>query len=66
MWSGTTVGCNCAVAVRAEDDVILIDSCGPRSNPFPERTLAVTSYINGEMTAGLRIVAFGGGDYYEV
>ncbi|XP_033756294.1 uncharacterized protein LOC117339038 [Pecten maximus] len=57
--------CNCAVAVRSGDDVILIDRCGPDSdNAQPH--LDVRSYINDDLTLGTRVVKYEGGKEYRV
>ncbi|RUS80662.1 hypothetical protein EGW08_011566, partial [Elysia chlorotica] len=57
--------CNCAVTVRALDDVVLLDACGPmRDEPSP--AFAVTLYRNGPLTKNLRIKQLLEGRKYEV
>lgn len=58
--------CNCAVAVRSGDDVIVIDRCGPTSTAGKYKALKITLYLNGELTKGTKVLAFGGGKKYEV
>ncbi|CAG5116409.1 unnamed protein product, partial [Candidula unifasciata] len=48
--------CVCAVAVRSNDDVIVIDKCGAgqgETNVFHPMT--ITAYLNGELTSNTRI-----------
>ena len=60
------VACNCAVAVLSGDDVILIESCGPRDAPYPAGTLTVKFYLNGELNPGTSLTRYNGGLKYEV
>lgn len=59
--------CNCAVAVRSGDDVIVIDRCGPTVTTSGKyKPIKITLFLNGQLTAGTRILSFGGGKKYEV
>lgn len=58
--------CNCAVAVRSGDDVIVIDRCGASSSTSKYKALKMTLYLNGQLTKGTRVIAYGGGKKYEV
>ena len=60
------VACNCAVAILSGDDVILIESCGPRDAPYPAGTLTVKFYLNGELNPGTSLTRYNGGLKYEV
>lgn len=56
--------CNCAVAVKSGDDVILIDRCGPKEG---RRTpVDVSVFANGDLTPGTHIYRFLEGKRYEV
>ena len=46
--------CNCAVAVRSGDDIILIDGCGPNSE-IRNKRMRVNVYKNGDLTEGTRL-----------
>lgn len=56
--------CNCAVAVKSGDDVILIDRCGPDKGKSVPVDLSV--FANGDITPGTRIYRFLEGKRYEV
>lgn len=56
--------CNCAVAVRSGDDVILIDRCGPSMGKRSPMTIKI--YLNGGLTPGTKILQFSGGKKYKV
>ncbi|XP_033756295.1 uncharacterized protein LOC117339040 [Pecten maximus] len=59
--------CNCAVAVRVDDDVIVMDSCGPANVQSRRQPLKVQMYINGGgLTKGTRVIRVGGGKRYKV
>lgn len=58
--------CNCAVAIRSGDDVILIDRCGQSAKIQRRKRMTIKIYKNGELTPGTRIRRFGGGKKYEV
>ena len=60
------VACNCAVAIRSGDDIILIDSCGPRDAPYAAGTLVVRFYLNGDLTPGTSLHQYDDGLKYEV
>ena len=60
------VACNCAVAIRSGDDIILIDSCGPRDAPYAAGTLVVRFYLNGDLTPGTSLHQLNDGLKYEV
>ncbi|KAK0057376.1 hypothetical protein Bpfe_013183, partial [Biomphalaria pfeifferi] len=60
--------CNCAVAARAGDDVIVIDKCGPFRNStsrnfFP---MTVKLFRNGALTPGFRILSQYEGREYQI
>ncbi|GAB1607640.1 hypothetical protein Ahia01_001047900 [Argonauta hians] len=57
--------CNCAVAIRSGNDVILIDRCGPIARSF-QTSMTTKLYLNGQLTPGTRIISFQGGQKYEV
>ncbi|XP_033756293.1 uncharacterized protein LOC117339037 [Pecten maximus] len=50
--------CNCAVAVRAYDDIIAIDKCGPDQSNTGFYPMTVQMFRNGIPTPGLRILSF--------
>ncbi|XP_077990883.1 von Willebrand factor D and EGF domain-containing protein-like [Glandiceps talaboti] len=73
------VACNCGVAARAEDDVIIVDRCrrvteqvvyyinGRRySYPRSYGKLVIKVIVNGEMTPGFRIVKEDSGRAYKI
>ncbi|XP_070555605.1 von Willebrand factor D and EGF domain-containing protein-like [Ptychodera flava] len=73
------VACNCGVAARAEDDVIIVDRCrtvreevvnfvGGRRRTYTRsyKKLVVKIIVNGEMTPGFRIVKLNGGRTYKI
>lgn len=52
--------CNCAVAVKVEDDVIVIDRCSEvKSRKVTAKPIQIRSYINGDVTPGLRVYRTG-------
>ncbi|KAH9523928.1 hypothetical protein Btru_047521 [Bulinus truncatus] len=57
--------CNCAVAVRVDDDVVLIDRCGPQKNSvfYP---LTVKIIKNGDIDPRLRIISYHQGNQYQI
>ncbi|XP_029649426.2 uncharacterized protein LOC115223143 [Octopus sinensis] len=57
--------CNCAIAVRSGDDVILIDRCGS-SMKIKKTTLTITLFQNGELTPGTKIYRLNGGKKFKV
>ncbi|GFR90472.1 von Willebrand factor D and EGF domain-containing protein, partial [Elysia marginata] len=57
--------CNCAVTVRALDDVVLLDVCGPSRNKAAT-AFAVTLYRNGQLTKNLQIKRLLEGRKYKV
>ena len=57
--------CNCAVAVRSGDDVIVIDRCAAQDSE-PDTQMVIRTYITGELTPGTRIVRYVGGREYRV
>jgi hypothetical protein len=69
LTSGTgDATCNCAVAVRVDDDVLVMDRCGPTvatpgSAEFP---FSVKLYRNGDLEVGTRVVRMAEGDKYQV
>ena len=59
--------CNCAVAVRVDDDVVVIDRCGPSMGMSTTSTpITVKMYVTGELTPGLRVIRINGGKKYAV
>ncbi|XP_062619832.1 von Willebrand factor D and EGF domain-containing protein-like, partial [Saccostrea cucullata] len=59
--------CNCAVAIRSGDDVILFDVCGPSMGKSSRRTrYTMKMYLNGDLTPGTDVIRKGGGKTYEV
>ena len=61
---GINASCNCAVAVKSGDDVIVIDKCRRITPPFyglgstssnPPTVLTTTIYLNGELTPATKI-----------
>ena len=59
--------CNCAVAVKVDDDVIIIDKCGPKVTT--ERTfypITINVFNNGPLTPGLQILSQYEGREYQV
>ena len=57
--------CNCAVAVKSGDDIIVIDRCGPRKG-VKAHPIVPRLYLNGELTPGTRIIRQSGGRKYQV
>lgn len=58
--------CNCAVAVRVDDDVVVLDRCGPTVAGKGSHALQVHVYNNGDLSSGLRVLRIAGGIKYEV
>ena len=58
--------CNCAVSVRAGDDVYVVDRCGPNMALQTEYPLTVRTYQNGRMTPDFHIIRKASGLTYEV
>lgn len=58
--------CNCAVAIKAVDDIITLDRCGPNAAGGRRKPLAIDIFRNDEMTYGFTISQFGGGKKYKV
>lgn len=58
--------CNCAVAVRSGDDVILIDKCGPKMNANKRGSLKISLFINGELTPNTHILSINNGNKFKV
>jgi hypothetical protein len=59
--------CNCAVAVRSGDDVILVDVCGPSMKKTSRRTpYTLKMYLSGDLTPGTEVIRKSGGKTYEV
>ncbi|XP_041368567.1 uncharacterized protein LOC121382945 isoform X2 [Gigantopelta aegis] len=59
--------CNCAVAVRVDDDVVVVDRCGPSMGESTRSTpISVRMYIKGELSSGLRVIRINGGKKYAV
>ena len=65
--------CNCAVAIRSGDDVIIMDRCGagkPDENGAlsteKDRRMTMAMYLNGELTEGTSIEKKKGGKKFYV
>ena len=58
--------CNCAVAVKAGDDVIVVDRCGAERGNRVDVPMTVTAYLNNELTSGTKVYQYKGGDEYRV
>ena len=56
--------CNCAVAIKVDDDIILFDKCGSKRGS--RRPLDIQLILNGELTPGTKIFRYGGGKKYQV
>ena len=64
---GSEATCNCAVAVKSGDDVIVVDRCGARQgNSRQDIPMTVTAYLNGNLTSGTKVYQYKGGDEYRV
>ncbi|GFR78324.1 von Willebrand factor D and EGF domain-containing protein [Elysia marginata] len=57
--------CACAVAVRSDDDVVIIDRCNSFTDGEP-RLLKVKLYQSGSLTAATTVIRNGGGLAYEI
>ena len=57
--------CNCAVAVKVEDDVVIIDKCGP-SRSKEDRATTIKMIKNGEVHSGLTVQQYDEGNQYHV
>ena len=61
-----SVACNCGVAARIEDDIILINYC----KEYPESTLnvppTIQMFLNGELTPGTYLKELVPAKKYEV
>ena len=58
--------CNCAIAVKSGDDVILIDRCGYQQDVPNDRPTQIKMLVNGELTPGTRVVRKDDGKAYDV
>nr|XP_034327587.1 uncharacterized protein LOC105328884 [Crassostrea gigas] len=59
--------CNCAVAIKSGNDVILVDVCGPSRGASTKRTIfTIKMYLNGELTPGTEVISHNGGKTFEV
>ena len=58
--------CNCAVAVKSGDDVILFDRCGAQQGKADGRPIQFQMLVNGELTTGTRVIRRDDGKAYEV
>lgn len=58
--------CNCAVAARIGDDVIVLDRCGASNKKAKKQPLVPKLYLNGELTTGTAITRFNNGRKYKV
>ncbi len=59
------VACTCYVNIRSGDDVIVIDSCGPRAKANGGQ-MELVVLLNGELTPGTRILQFKNGNKFKV
>ena len=57
--------CACAVAIRSDDDVVVIDRCNSFATDEP-RLLDVQLYQNGPLSMATSMTRNGGGLAYEV
>ena len=50
--------CHCAIAIKVDDDVILVDSCGPERavDDRKRRPFYPVVYMNGDLTYGVHIL----------
>lgn len=56
--------CNCGVAVRSGDDIIVFDSCDPDGGKkVKHNPLDIRMYLNGELTPGTRVHRYGNKKY---
>lgn len=52
--------CNCAVAVKVDDDVIVIDRCSQvKGRKVAAKPIQTRAYINGQITPGFRVYQTG-------
>ncbi|CAH1780002.1 unnamed protein product [Owenia fusiformis] len=65
--------CNCAVAVKVTDDVIVIDRCGKKEDvvvwgdrSFESKRLKRTLFQNGELASGTKLIQSNDGKRYEI
>lgn len=59
--------CNCAVAVRSGDDVIVVDRCGPTMGKSSKKTpMTLKMFLNGALTEGTEVLRKAGGKKYIV
>lgn len=57
--------CNCGFGIQVEDDVLLIDRCGPnRNNLFYPLTIKL--YKNGDINPGFKVLKLNDGNQYQV
>nr|XP_006811635.1 PREDICTED: von Willebrand factor D and EGF domain-containing protein-like [Saccoglossus kowalevskii] len=74
-----SVACNCGVAVRVDDDVIVVDRCkvkkelivyywrGQQYSYYRDiSTLTIEIFVNGEMTPGFRLIRENSGNTYKI
>jgi hypothetical protein len=59
-----SASCNCAVMVRSQDDVVVIDRCSDKANDQPP--VDVRLYVNGELTPGTKIFRYLDGKKFRV
>ena len=59
--------CNCAVAVRSGDDVIVVDRCGATMGKSKKKTpMKLRMFLNGDLTEGTEVFRQSGGKKYMV
>ena len=63
-WINADATCNCGAAVQVGDDVIVVDSCGPRA--IDAGGITVTIFRNGPLTKGTMIFGNPGRTAYTV
>ncbi|XP_041352924.1 protein O-mannosyl-transferase TMTC4-like [Gigantopelta aegis] len=61
---GAKASCNCAVAVRVDDDVVVFDKCGSVHSTADEtHPMSITMYKNGDLSPGFSVYKSRGGKY---
>ena len=57
-----SASCICAVAIKTNDDVIVLDKCGAgRGQTDENRPVTVNMYVNGQLEPGTRVIRLKGG-----
>ena len=58
--------CNCAVAIKVDDNVVLFDRCGARAGAGGNQPMTLQIFKNTDIHPGLRIQQYHGGTKYKV